>query len=420
MDGALNCLTRAAVVIGLTTAPLFADIGSPRPSRIGVGSRAFALGNNYTALSDDFGALFHNPAGLGFIHAREAHLSMGGLALRTSNTIGSTTLDADKQRLRVSSGGLVWSAPTTRGGLAFALGYQCPYVFDDIYEYTARGANSREDVWLSSHGQLNFWTAGFGLQLAPGLSGGLALSLVTGSADIDARRHLYAGEILDKDASYTASISRRYVGYDLRFGLKYVPVEMLSAGLRIVIPRAMRFVGHTDDRTLDNPDVPSRFSGEDRGYLTGRAEVALGAAVKLPVIVLTPEVMVRAPDLSYLADTIEYDATHWKVGLGVGAEVPVFSTGLLVRMGYRFEEYDAQPMVATYMTADRQDTYVVPDTPVDVIRNQHLFSGGLALITKSAISFELSYGYRLWQYDWEGLDQTYGFHQGLFAIALRY
>ena len=84
-----------------------ADVGTPRARPIGLGARALALANNYSALSNDFSALYHNPAGLGFVKAREAHIALNGLIALGTSELGGATSDASNERLRLSSGGMV-------------------------------------------------------------------------------------------------------------------------------------------------------------------------------------------------------------------------------------------------------------------------------------------------------------------------
>ncbi|MBD3242817.1 MAG: hypothetical protein GF331_19655 [Chitinivibrionales bacterium] len=399
---------------------------NPNPRIIGVGARALALAGNYTALARDFSALYYNPAGLGFVKAREAHVGLNGFVTRGVSGLEDSVSEESNERLRLSSGGLVWAVPTSRGGLALAGGYFSPYVFDEAYQYASGSSETFDYRRRISHGQLNQWAFGFGLQVAPGLSGGLSVSLLTGSSEtyntVESRA---GGQVLDlDDDSYRRNATRSYLGYDVRVGFIYDIGTIASIGARFVFPRRIRFKGTLEEQY---PALPTDSSWEvdDPGRMTMSYEGALSGAVKLPFLVLAPEVAFRAPDVSEDDST---DAAYWKIAAGIGAEVPVANTGLVFRAGYRFSEYDHQPMRVEYGVEGEKNPEPILDEVSDILNQQHL-SGGLAYLSKSSLLFELSYGYTLWGYTLhdptllttrDGIEQRFGFHQVLFSVSLRY
>lgn len=392
-----------------------ADIGSPRLQQAQVNARALALGGNYTALAQDYSALYYNPAALAFVKAREAQVGLSGLINASATDAGSGSTVVDKERIRLSAGGLLWSVPASRGGLSFALGYSCPGIFDNATQYARETANTTDEFRLTSYGQLNLWSVGFGVQFAPGLSGGLTASLVTGSSTSQARRYFEQfGAVVDSvNDNYETTIDRTYVGYDLRFGIMYQFNDMLAMGLRVVAPRHARFSSTVEERYPLLP-IDSMQSYEDPGSLSTTWEGALGVSLKLPWLVLSPEASFRAPNPR---DTTTTDAAYWKIGAGIGAEVPLGKSGLLVRLGYRFDEYDDKPYSVEY---DYDEVAVEQEPVKEVTRDQHAFSGGLAYVTRGALCFELGYSYRMWAYSYGALDQAFASHQVMLSVALRY
>ena len=398
----------------VAVAAVQAEYPDPQPRSIGVGGRAMALGGNYTALAGDLSALYYNPAGLGFTRAREVSMSLSGLALASRSTVFGETTDADQERLRFGTGGLVWAVPSKRGGLAFALGYLCPQVLDDAISWSTDSNSQVEQFELATRGQLSMWSVGFGLQVAPGLSAGLTLSLVTGSADIWASRLLMYNDTVIAQASFEDDIQRRYVGYDIRLGAMYSIGEWGAVGVRFVLPRTIKFTGEWERSYEPWSSVDSSEDYDDPGRLRGASECAVSFALKLPAIVLSPEVAFRSPNPAARRHT---DGEYWKIAAGIGAELPLFRTGVLLRAGYRFSEYDDMPYVVFY---GEDDAPAPAETAKKVVWDNHQITGGIAYVTKGGFSFDISYGYRLWRYELGLLEQTYGFHQVMLAAGLRY
>ena len=113
---------------------------SPAVQSVGVGAHSYSLANNFTALANDFSAVFFNPAGLAFVPIRELSISLMGIKEGASCDLGqtSTTNAAPEQRLRLSSLGWLRSIPTSQGGLAFAIGFTNPYVLDDVNSFSGQ------------------------------------------------------------------------------------------------------------------------------------------------------------------------------------------------------------------------------------------------------------------------------------------
>lgn len=414
------------VVLAALTSTASADLGNPHSQTIGVGARALAMGTNYAGLAGDFSALHYNPAGLGFVKAREAHVGLNGMIVRSESSQRDNTAEGSNERLHVSSAGIIWAVPTSRGGLALAAGYQNPYVYDESYSYRSTYTDSSFDFNYLSFGQLNLWTVGLGLQFAPGLSAGLAASLVTGSSEVSADGHFrIGGAVLDTAwDDYERTVSRTYIGYDIRVGVMYEFADFASIGARFVFPRKLRF-GGTVEESYPLWPADSSYTADEPGVATATYEGALGGAVKLPFLILTPEVRFRSPDPSNTRDT---DAAYWKLGAGIGAEAPVARTGLLVRAGYSYNEYDNQPFTVVYDEPAELSTQERTDVPAPkrVTNNQHTLSCGLAYLGSKALLVELSYGYTLWDYTLlapnpdADVDMSQGLHQIMLSVALRY
>ncbi len=104
--------------------------------------RALALGGNYTALSNDYGGAFYNPAGLGLVKKKSL---FGGLSY---NLIGNNSaffgnqFEDDKSTTQLSQFGLTFPVATIRGSLVFSLGYSKTKDFSNIYSFSGFNRNS--------------------------------------------------------------------------------------------------------------------------------------------------------------------------------------------------------------------------------------------------------------------------------------
>lgn len=113
---------------------------------LGSNARALGMGNSYTAVSNDYSAVFFNPAGLGLI--KDPSLSFGInyenfdntatlFNSAAANSIGAT----DFSRI-----GLVFPFPTYRGSLVFAFGYNQRKSFNKTLKFD--GFNSANNSYI--------------------------------------------------------------------------------------------------------------------------------------------------------------------------------------------------------------------------------------------------------------------------------
>ncbi len=102
---------------------------------IGSGARTVGMGNAFTAVADDFSAVFSNPAGLGLVKRFE--LSTGfdfGKFNNNSSFIGNST-DFSQNAANFSQIGFVYPFPTVQGSLSFAAGFTKDKDFNKVIKY---------------------------------------------------------------------------------------------------------------------------------------------------------------------------------------------------------------------------------------------------------------------------------------------
>jgi long-subunit fatty acid transport protein len=384
-------------------------------NQVGVGARAYSFANNYVAAANDISAIFWNPAALSFIPVREIQVSLDMLS-NTSNTdfLGSKE-NSDVRRIRLANIGYLSAVPTGRGGLTFAAAYQSPYVFDDnpsfFGNYIDKSNNSiKLNKDYRSFGSLNFWSGAFGLQVAPGLGIGAALSLVTGSQKIN---YIFTSDtdgIATRTNNDMYNAERSYVGYDVRLGLLYSPIEKIRLGARLVLPQTIWF---TED--------PPIYEGFSKGQLFSSYSGAIGISTVLPIATLSSEVRFRAPyDYVNPEDVIPSTspAHSSRVGAGLGAEIPLFIKNALVRLGYSWDQYDTHPFAIQYDGDTSQAVWESDGVTVNQDRN--LLTAGLAYVS-SGISIEASYGYQFWKLNTNGtLSENDHIQRFLVSLSTRF
>lgn len=90
---------------------------------LGVGARSLGLGTAYTSVANDFSAIYWNPAGLGQIQLNEFSVGLSHLSYGDNSTFLNNQQSVTNSATSLNNLGLVYSIPTVRGSLVFALGY---------------------------------------------------------------------------------------------------------------------------------------------------------------------------------------------------------------------------------------------------------------------------------------------------------
>lgn len=432
-----------------------AQADSPAVTARGVGARASALGNAFVALADDYTATYWNPAGLAFATFREVQVSLEYLPRRTVTRFGGTYDTASRQRVRLGHVGWVRSLPTTRGGIAFALGYSRPYILDNVYTYrgtdTYRGDRPRLGYYYdltaegdtvpvvlqpggklrfeqsdnTMFGQLGLLTGAVGWQVAPSLGLGFAASLITGQEHqwFETESYLPGADEDTLFQNSTETIDRRYTGVDFRAGLLYTLARRFHFGLRVAAPRIILTRQQYGFRDREYPDYVDLV--DSRYYLHSSFSGAVGFAVRLPMLTLSAENSFRSP---FPGAQEGSPRSRWKGGAGFGLEAPIPRTPLLVRAGYAWRLLDLHPYTQSLRFGSRElDNQNMSYEPeLSDKRDVRRVSGGLALLLKDVLAIEASYVYSVWgatvhSPEWENtIRENHTGHRVLVSFSFRY
>jgi hypothetical protein len=420
---------KSALIFSAIVSLLWAE--SPLVLIDGVGAKAQGMGNNYTAVANDYSAVFWNPSGLAFIPVREIHTGVNIVGMSTETELGGTEKSYQKSRFGFSSAGLVRSLPTTQGGFTFALGYSTPYTFMDISRYqgvdvyndpqyvlpniietdTLQYGDSLwyDDAKYVSNGMLGLWSAAAGWQIAKGFGIGVTASYLNGR-QMNHRSFYthYKYGVFNRLTDIATETG--YHGFDLRVGVMYQPNNLFSAGARIEIPQVIRY------KTTQRFSIDDEVTKSD-GILRSSLSSALGFALTLPFVKIDADAMARSPN----PDVDEGDLAYWKIGAGVGIEVPVSALNAIIRTGYSWKEYDLYPY------ADYVNGMLQPDVYADVSGSAlHRFNLGATLVLSKSITLDFAYTTMFFNtqtvdVDWRNvLDKKYSVNRFDCTFSVRY
>jgi len=264
-------------------------------NQIGFGARALGMGGTYTAVSDDYTAIYWNPAGLAQI--RKSEFFLGFSHLHQSNDIdfnGSNTTSSTSAT-KFNSFGLVFPVPTYQGSLVFALGYQKIKDFEYSNEYN--GVSDTGTAWLSfdgvdvnnpddvydfwgqdvvktglvtDDGSLEQWSLGGAIDVSPNISLGLALNYWTGKSDYLVeftqfdQFNLFNPPSDFSEYQETRYITSKYSSFNAKFGAMMRLGRIIRVGLGMDIPHTFTVsedYGYNASLYFDNGDV-SDFSDD--------------------------------------------------------------------------------------------------------------------------------------------------------------
>ena len=413
---------------------------------IGIGARSLGMGNNYTALSSDYSAIYYNPAGLAFLPVREVQIS--GIMMRQTEEalLAGQTATADRWRVGFSTIGFVQALPTTQGGFTLAGGYASPYLLDDVSVFNGTDTSNRTDILYAftpatnlrdtfslsgvpytrtkesfTHGQLNLWNIAAGWQVAPNVGVGVTASFITGNTNRLSHK-VAIGTAIGRYATWTlpessnSAIATSYLGYDIRLGVMWRPTDILQCGLRLELPRHLWFSQTEVLTDLSNNSVYTEsFTGTEKSSFSGAA----GVAGIFSWGTLTSDFVFRTPNPDAPANS---DLAQFKLGAGCGLEVPIKPISSFVRLGYSYGDLDLFPHQTAY------DDIILPNNGqnISVVHNRQMVTAGLGILSGSSTTIDIGYGYTFYDFystdsDWQNsVLEHHGFSRGTATLTVRY
>ena len=353
----------------------------------GFGIRAAGMGNAYTAVADDYSAVYWNPAGLAQLDY--GHMS-GSLYHNTfdndASYFGSRFADS-RTFTKLQSLGFAYPFPVARGSFVVAFGYQKVNNLDSFSEvggFINRPNNLNFDYGdgevidfnnnvdqnysIYRDGGIDHWSFAAAMDLSPNFSAGLTLNFYGGSStymldflqtDVNDVYRLDTQLGYDFESyAYNQRILSDFSGFEAKLGGLFHLSPNLRLGTVITFPVSMTINeewSEDDVIAYDDPSVPLDeydYGSKEFDYeLDIPIKFSAGLSYSTERLTLTSSFDYR--DWSQLKfdvpsnrnpgdydDLLSENATirdnfRGVLSYALGGEFKVFKTGLMIRAGFK-------------------------------------------------------------------------------------
>lgn len=372
---------------------------------LGFGARSLGLGTAYTAVANDFSAVYWNPAGLGRIRANEFSMGLSHISYNNKSTLFGSKESFSNSGTNINSLGLVYPFPVRQGSLVIAIGYGKQSNFTSALAFTGilkngRGIfpdNSLLEARILEGGGLNNWVVGGAIEAAKNLFIGASINFVSGSYTYN--RNYYEIDDLNiyPDTLYQwhnkLTINEDIGGFAASIGiLAEFDNRNGSVGINIKLPTYFSVRDdYIDDWVLEDDRGREYFdpwNGISEFNLVSPFVFSGGISYKFGDLMLAGAVEYTDWTQMEFSDTYGdlIDENMWikkdftaTINLRGGAEFRVPKTDLQLRAGFAIlpspYSFDSAPNAQKYLT------------------------GGLGWIVENSVRFDLGYAYGFWNTD---------------------
>ncbi len=314
----------------------------------GVGARALGMGNAYTGVSNDFSALYWNPAGLAQMEYGEFSFGLSQFNHRNTSTFFGVNEAYSNNATNLNSLGLTLPVEVRRGALVFGFGYQRGGNFTTglsfngfnprssiIQSYAPNDGLYPADMTLPEYlklayadtntgrydspiadsvtqsgqvlegGGINQWSFGGAMDVAKNVSVGVTLTYATGTYKYDRSyretdsRNVYTRFPFDFDQlTLDEFVESDLSGFGAKFGLMYRVPEKFRFGIAVKTPvsyQVSESFGTRASSYFDNGDVyptngPYQSDGSNEYDVVTPWVFSAGASVVLEDLLISGDV----------------------------------------------------------------------------------------------------------------------------------
>lgn len=372
-----------AAFLSLFSQQARADEAIQLAGSFGLGARAMGMGGAAIAVSEDFSALYWNPAGLAQVRRIEISGGLSQQRHASETTYFASKAKDRESNTRLNAIGIVLPVPTYRGSMVFALGAGRVENFDAFF--VQRGYSQLDDWWEESReiqsGGLFSWSLGGAVDVSPTLSLGAAINLLDGNYNYDWNaffadtRDAWVEWPNDFDTTYIHDTQEAdFDGLNLKMGGLLRLSRFVKAGMTIASPVTYNISGEVEEKTrdvYDNGDVDryvDSFFFENE--ISTPWEFTFGMAWSVPTFMMAADL--RYADWSQMKFNQEpLDDYAETLSLSVGGEYILPMRGVKIRAGY-----SSEPMA-----------YTVPN----IIEDRRFYTLGAGFLVGQVMTLDLAW-----------------------------
>ncbi len=315
----------------------------------GVSAKSVAMGNAMIGLAQGFDATYFNPAGLAQSRQSQVQMGLNFLGYTDNSTYLGNSNSLSSSQTDLSSLGLVYPFPTTRGSFVIAFGYNhgpdynaalavsgynpnssiipslyypgdtlADIAYMDFLENTSQqpyingNVNQSGNVYVS--GGLSNWLASAGLDIAPDFSLGLTINLISGQYKYVQNFQENGVSGNNYNSTYFTSFALKnednqsISGWNAKLGMMY---RVLDSG------------GNTIARFGATVEFPTLLTVNDNFSSNGTASFAAGPLGPAGSYSYATSNGYGENESPYPGPTLQYDVTTpFKLGFGVSGGTP--------------------------------------------------------------------------------------------------
>jgi long-subunit fatty acid transport protein len=344
-------------------------------NELGFGARALGMGGAFTAVADDYSAVYWNPAGLASMRKMEMYLDFSHLRFSNDVTYRGNTTNSITSNTKFNAIGFAFPVPTARGSLVFALGYQKVKDFDYINEFKGLsdadnglsfivdstqqvhdffGKDVTRGELITDEGSMNQFNASGAIDISPNVSFGLALNYWSGKSDYNL--NFTQTDTEDNFPTFPADfyqykenriINTEYSGFNVVLAAMYRLKRLARIGISYSSP-----VTFNVNEKFSNPaslefddEYSEEFDPNDGNYeydVSMPFELNAGASVDVGLVLLSGNVRYRNwsqlkfKSPSELLEENTFIKANYRETLrwNLGAEAKIPFTSFKFRLGY--------------------------------------------------------------------------------------
>jgi len=397
----------AGLVIFLNLGLSQSDVDAYRLSYsgLGFGTRSLGLGTAYSAISNDFSAVYWNPAGLGQIRSNEVSFGLSHLSFDNTSTLFGEKESFSNSGTKLNSFGLIYPFPVTRGNLVFAIGYGRQSEFTGAiaikgFNFQTNNIEYPDNIDVQGNilknGGLNNWIVAGAMEAVKNLFVGLSLNFISGSytynrdySELDIKNKYPIEEYVQK---YT--IDEDIGGFTAKAGMLY---EFRNhngrVGINIKFPSYLSVKHNYTNDEMEFYDSGAESLYQNTGIpefnLTSPFVFSAGISYAFGDLLLSGDVdftdwtqmeFSDPTDPDMLNDnTLIKERFKSTVNVRLGTEYAVPNTDLRLRAGFAY----------------LPSPYIIDSSP----NAQKFITGGLGWIIEDAVRIDLGYAYGFWNTD---------------------